>query len=83
MLSTIKRVLPDIASAGAPTYPDRIAAIFRRHRQRRRQREELARMTDHALRDLGLAPADRRWIARSAFWKCYPFADGAKDPHRR
>lgn len=75
MLATVRRVIPDIARAGAPTYLARIVAIFRRHLRRLRQRDELARMSDRELSDLGLAAADRRWIARSAFWKRYPFAD--------
>lgn len=57
-----------------PTALKRVTTIFRQHRQRRRQREELARMTHRELRDIGLAPADRSWIARSAFWRRYPFA---------
>lgn len=42
--------------------------------QRRREREELASMTELELKDLGLVPADRRSLLDAPFWKCYPFA---------
>jgi len=40
-------------------------------------------MTDRELREMGLAPADRGWIARGAFWKHYPFVPATKPKARR
>jgi uncharacterized protein YjiS (DUF1127 family) len=51
------------------------AAMVRRWRQRRTEREELARMTELELRDLSLTPADLRALLRAPFWKCHPFTD--------
>jgi uncharacterized protein YjiS (DUF1127 family) len=52
-----------------------VAAIFHLWRQRRREREELARMSEIELKDLSLTPADQRALLRAPFWKCHPFAD--------
>jgi uncharacterized protein YjiS (DUF1127 family) len=77
MPATIKNLARPLAVLDRPSLASRVAAALRRHRERRRQREELARMSDLELRDLGLAPADRIWIARASFWKSHPFAEDA------
>jgi len=56
-------------------YTRAAAAMFRRWRQRRTEREELERMTELELKDLSLTPADRRVLLRAPFWKYYPFTD--------
>jgi len=53
-----------------------LAATLRLWRQRRREREELARMTEMELKDLSLTPNDQRALLQARFWKCYPFAEG-------
>jgi uncharacterized protein YjiS (DUF1127 family) len=59
----------------AAKYWRAIAAQVRLLLQRRRERDELARMTVFELKDLGLTPSDQRSLLRAPFWKCYPFAD--------
>jgi uncharacterized protein YjiS (DUF1127 family) len=54
-----------------------VLSILRLWRQRRRERDELARMTELELKDLGLVPADRRSLLNAPFWKCYPFSGDA------
>ena len=70
-----------LAAFDATTFARHAGAIFRAWRRRRRERAELARMTDRELREIGLAPSDRKWVARGAFWKNHPFA--AARPRRR
>jgi uncharacterized protein YjiS (DUF1127 family) len=56
-------------------YAQRVAALLRLWIERRRQREELLRLSELDLRDIGLTPADRSWIARDPFWRSHPFVD--------
>ena len=50
------------------------AALYRQSRQRRREREELAAMTEFELKDLSLVPADLRSFVRAPYWRCHPIA---------
>jgi uncharacterized protein YjiS (DUF1127 family) len=45
------------------------AALVRLWRQRRRERAELARLDDHALRDIGATAADASREYRKPFWR--------------
>jgi uncharacterized protein YjiS (DUF1127 family) len=53
-------------------------ALFRQWLQRRREREELAAMTELELKDIGLVRADLRSLLSAPYWKRHPFADEDK-----
>ena len=75
MLAKYAIHLSPVVKIDATQYRHAIAAMLRRWLQRRRERDELARMTELELKDLGLVPADRHSLLRARFWQCYPFAD--------
>lgn len=80
LAKTALRLVPTV-KIDTMKYYGAAAAVLHSWRQRRREREELARMTERDLKDIGLTPADQRWISRQPFWKYYPFAEERGPAH--
>jgi len=48
---------------------DRMFATFRQWRRRSQERQQLARLDDRMLQDIGLTHADREFLANKPFWR--------------
>jgi len=47
----------------------RAADTLRTWRRRLRERDQLARLDDRMLRDIGLTPGDAEYLSRKPFWR--------------
>ncbi len=60
-----RRGMLELLHAGRRT----VTTLFRLWRQRRRTRQELARLDDRTLRDIGLTGGDAEFLINKPFWR--------------